>query len=465
MPVRKKKKKVKGKSTERTNERYIVTLFADIVGCSEISNNKKLREYNKFLSDFQDCFEKVCEHYKKERYEETEYPYFKWGVRGDEGCLMIFVSKNDSSLAKDIDIAIKIACDLKRVWLFTENNIHRIRDDGLLPVDVAIGIHAGKVWINKDGPDKYRPEGYAINLAKRIESASRDGKFTHILLSEAARGQLHNLKDEDTYIFDDPFPIEPKGISRNVRVFEIKHHFLRTNWDEEPSEASILYNDLDDNKIGILEMAYKANPTNLWLAEDYIWFVIMRGYSKLCREGKEEDREALEEEYAPALEVARRTANSDLRDAGTLAILGFIEGEQRRFEEELKRYKEALKLPGQHGNIPWYKALAMSYKLYSDVPKKKAKIKDFFAEREAEIIETLESYDRALELKPFNPWIAYDYACELSWWSQANKNFRKPAINMLIKAFGLNSETKGEARDEDYLKPITDDPDVEKYLK
>ncbi len=457
----------KTKGLRDKNERYIVVLFADIVGCSEISNHKKLKEYNKFVSDFQILFEEVCEHYKTQRYEDRDFDYFQATARGDEGCLKIFPSTSDESLARDIDTAINIAFDLKRKWLFNEHNITRILDDGLLPVDLGIGIHAGKVWVNKEGGGEgnefYRPEGYTINLAKRIESASREGRFTHILLSEAARGQLHNLKDEDTYVFNDPFPIKPKGISRDIKAFEIKHHFLPTLWNDAPAEASMLYDIIDDVKVEMAGTAYEANPTNLWLAEEYIWLAIMNGYRKLCEQGKEEDKTALKSEYAPILKVARRVANSDLRDAGTLAIWGFIEGERLQYDEEQKRYEEALKIDKQNGNIHWYKALSISYQLY-DSQDDETKIEDFYANNKESIKSCLDTFDEALELKPFNPWISFDYACELSWWSQVDNSLRKKALDMLIDSFKLNSNTKEYVDRQEYLAPIKDDQKIKKHL-
>lgn len=450
-------------TSQGDSERYIVVLFADVVGCSEISNHKKLKDYNDFISNFQDIFREICGYYKILRYEERDHPFIRIDSRGDEGCLKIFCSKNDDDLPRDIDTAIKIAFDLKRKWLFQEYNVSRIKDDGLLPVDIGIGIHAGKVWVNKEGDKAYRPEGYAINLAKRVESASRDGSFTHILLSEAARGKLHNLRDEDTYRFDEPFSIEPKGISRDIKVFEIKHHFVRTNWYDTPEEVSFIYSDIDDKKVDIVKTAYEANPTNLWLAEEYIALSMINGQKTLIKEGQKENIEECKKKFNPALEVACRIANSELRDAGTLTIWGGIEGERGEYSKELELYKEAKKIDSQDGLIRWYIALAISYELYEEQDDD-INIEDFYRDNRDRIDNTLKEYEKATELKPFNPWFKYDYACELSWWSAADTALRKTAIKLLIDAFVLNSETKEQAKDEEYLKPIIGDSQVKKHL-
>lgn len=473
MPRRRKIKKKKKlplaptKAIEDSNERYIVTMFADIVGCSEISNHKSLKEYSDFVKDFQNCFEKVCEHYKKEEYKEEEHPFFKAEVRGDEGCLMIFGSRDDDSLARDIDTTINIALDLKRMWLFKNDNIKRIKDDRLLPVDIGIGIHTGKVYLNKEG-NKLQPEGYAINLAKRIESASRDGKFTHILISESARGLLYSLKDEYTYRFDMPFAIQPRGISREVKVFEIKHHFLPTDWQDIPSEVSIIYEQLDDDKVNIIKVAYDANPTNLWLAEEYLLLDMMNEYRKLCDEDEEDNPERLKTAYFSAYNTAQHIANNELRDAGLLGIWGFIAGEQKNFVDEQKRYQEALRLDDQDGDIHWYLAYSLSSELHEqyDKVKEDKSIIEFYNDEKCKerVKEISHEFERAFELRPMNPWIVYDHASELSWWSQADKGMSKKAIDLLIKAFSLNAKTKKSAKNEEYLKPIIEDDRVKRLL-
>jgi len=448
-------------------EGYAVILFADIVGCSEISNHKNLTQYNEFLTEFHNCFKTVCKHYKDEEYKETEHPFFKYDTRGDEGCIMIFTSNGDESLAKNIDIIINIALELKRKWLFTKDNIERIEKDGLLPVDLGIGIHAGKVYINEDRPNDYRPEGYAINLTKRIESESRGGKFTHILVSESAQDQLYNLKDESIYKFDKSFPISPKGISREIKVFEIKHHFLPTDWYDMPSEVSIIYEELDDKKLETAKIAYKANPTNLWLAEEYVLLSLMNEYQKLSERGQEDDLNARKNAYKQAYEVARHIAGTDLRDAGILGIWGFVCGEQGNYKEEQRLYEDAILIDKQDGDIHWWLAYSWSRQLYEDEieDKKEISVDKIYRDHKEGIGKILKGYEKALELTPMNAWIIYDYACELSWWSQVEKDFKKDAIEKLIKAFNYNANTKERAKDEPYLGPLIEDSKIKKVLK
>ncbi|MBU1628219.1 adenylate/guanylate cyclase domain-containing protein [bacterium] len=453
-------------------DRDIVILFADVVGCSEVSNHKTLKKYNNFISSFQECFTKVCEHYRDTEYATNNKSFFDYQARGDEGCLKIFVPDRED-LSVDIDNAINIALDLKRKWLLGQENELRI-NSGLLPVDMGIGIHAGKVWVNEEkGDTKYRPEGYAINLAKRIESESRGGKFSHILISESARGELYLLKDEYTYRFGKPFTISPKGISHDIKVFEIMHHFLPTDWNDvkKPSEVAMIYDELKDDsiddKVLLAKKAYNLNPMNLWLAEEYVLLWIMNAHKRLDKKGKAEDYDAVKEEYATALKVTRQIANSNLRDAGVLALLGFILGEQKDYLEEQQMYKEGIKLDEQDGLLHWYLAYSISCKLDDDQKKqKKTDINDFFKNNKEKIEKTLNEYKRALELMPANPWITYDYACEESWWSQVDKKrFRKTAIERLIPILIDKAEIREKAKEEPYLEPMIDDPKLKPYLK
>ncbi len=138
----------------------------------------------------------------------------------------------------------------------TKYNQERI-EQGLLPADLAIGIHFGQVYVKN-----MKAEGYTINLAKRIESASREGKFTHILLSESAHGQLDYLNYEKIYKFDQPSIKKTEGISHAIQAVEIKHHFLPTDWTDvvidEPSELSMVYESPDEKSLKFVEEASKA---------------------------------------------------------------------------------------------------------------------------------------------------------------------------------------------------------------
>ena len=305
-------------------EGQIVILFADIVGCSEISNYEPLEKYNRILRQFRSLFEEITNKYKKEFYASSENIDFQSQVRGNEGHLMIFRKDpeelNQDLWADDIDTAITIALDLKRRWLLSESNKEKI-NSGKHTSDIAVGINFGQAWINKTGNNKYQPEGYAINLTKRIESHSREGAFTHIYLSEAAYDKLSPLIDKTPYTFDLPHLIKPKGILPGINVFEVKHHFLPTDWADETTKASkwkTFEPSTDD--IEKIEKAHLANPSNLWLLEECIMMQIQHGYKELLEQGKEEELRNLGNAYSESVSIARKLATSSMRDAVNLLV-------------------------------------------------------------------------------------------------------------------------------------------------
>ena len=305
-------------------EGQIVILFADIVGCSEISNYEPLEKYNRILRQFRSLFEEITNKYKKEFYASSNNIDFQSQVRGNEGHLIIFRKSpeeaNPDLWADVIDTAITIALDLKRRWLLSESNKEKI-NSGKHTSDIAVGINFGHAWINKIGNNKYQPEGYAINLTKRIESHSREGAFTHIYLSEAAYDKLYPLTDKTPYTFDLPRLIKPKGIPPGINVFEVKHHFLPTDWADKTTKASkwkTFEPSTDD--IEKIEKAHIANPSNLWLLEECIMMQIQHGYKELLKQGKEEELRNLGEAYGESVSIARKLATSSMHDAVNLLV-------------------------------------------------------------------------------------------------------------------------------------------------
>ncbi len=436
-----------------TNERDIVVLFADIMGCSEISNHKTVELYNEFLKEFHEIFQKVATDHKA-LYKEHEVPFISATTRGDEGCLMLFVP-GQPDLATDVDTAVNVGLDLKRRWLLSKDNKERIYE-GQLPTDLGIGIHLGKAFINRsreDGKVRYQPEGYAINLAKRMESHSRDGRFTHVYVSEAARNELYLLRDEATYAFAPPHSIQPKGISRDIRVFEVKHHFLPTDWREirvpsgpgrQARSRAILFQPTEDD-VEFARKAYKASPTNLWLAEEYI-------YLTMRREGDSPDQEDTSTAYQDALDVSSRLATGDQRDAGILTITGFVHGERGEYAEEQELYDEACNLEKHYAEAHWYKAYSMSVALDDQLQEQDrsgAKVLDLTKEEKKTVRQIKKSYKRAIILNPNQPWIRFDLACEHWRWGEKDE-----AIEALSYAAQLNRTVLDYVKGEPYLKGI-----------
>lgn len=431
----------------------IVILFADIIGCSEISNHEKIEDYNNILEEFRKLFSGITKKHKQKFYKDEVNIYFKTDVRGDEGCLMIF-RKDDGdvrrpqSWAGDIDTAINIALDLKRRWLLSEYNKKRILN-GWLTSDIAVGIHFGQAYINKEEHGD-RPEGYAINLTKRIESHSREGAFTHIDISEAAYDCLYFLTDEATYTFAPQRLIKPKGISQGINVFEVKHHFLPTDWFDYPDTF-----EWTDEDIDMLEKAHLANPTNLWLAEEYIM-------AQMWKISKDESTLSLEIQYEKLEAMARKLASGPLYDAGCLCLLGFILGETKKYKEEQQLYKEAFKEEKLYAEAYWYVAYSMSCEIFEKYGNKGPSGKKFEELSEGDrkrIADVYRYYNKAHELKPWHLWIRYDYACERWRWGEKEK-----AVSMLESVLDNDPSFIPDLSEEPYLEGIKEEPRIKKFI-
>ncbi|MCH9035284.1 MAG: adenylate/guanylate cyclase domain-containing protein, partial [Planctomycetes bacterium] len=442
MPRRRKKKAIPSVAPKTRqidkNVRKTVILFADIMGASEVSNHKTTREYFEFVRAFQKIFLEICREHL-EAFQDPDENYYLYDARGDEGLLMIFPPTEESvfDFGRDVDTAITIAFGLKRRWLLSDENTNRIKDSGLLPIDIGIGIHVGHTWIDQSQASKNRseqnppdpqnptgakPEGYAVNLAKRVESHSRNGRYTNVFLSEAAHGAWQNSPDERTIIFDEQQVIEPKGISRKIAVFEVKHHFLPTDW-AELQDVSMRGKSLLNPQAAnpeLLCVAHKMNPTNFWLTEEYLRQIILKKYDEIP-EKERETKKARETAFATALDSVEYLANSDLRDSGILLIQGFIEGECYHFENERAIYKVAMELSPRLAEPYWYTALSYSYQidasLNSDTSKKKQDLND---EQKKWLEGAFKNFEEAKARSVNSAWILFDYGCETVRWAENN---------------------------------------------
>lgn len=456
------------------NDRETVIMFVDIMGASEVSNHMIPRDYTKFVNSFQNLFTVVCKAYIETYYPtKDEQHQIQYSARGDEGLLMIYRRETQDNPAIDIDVAINIALQLKRQWLCSQANESRIQS-GLLPVDLAIGIHVGRTYIDETegknvsdtNPGGLKLEGYAINLAKRVESHARQGKFSHILLSEAAYGQLFNLAEERTYFFDDPQVVTPKGISREIRVHEVKHHFLPSDWKEESREfrRTETLDNPDSVNIDLVKKALSLNPTNLWLAEEYIRSSMLHNYYKLSPADRK-SLPALKEAFREAKDKADRLGQANFRDAGILCIQGSIEGECGEYHREQELYQEAIQYPEQLAEAFWYYGQSLSWQIWDecgedlDVPFDELgpkELKDLVQEAKAYL-------KRATVRRPQAAWMLYDYGCEVTRWASTEEDLTLGIQQIQLAAYRL-PDVKERMLTEPYLKKVLTDERIRQLL-
>ena len=84
----------------------------------------------------------------------------------------------------------------------------------------------------------WRLSGYGINVAKRVESLSRNGQHYRIFLSDQAFKQIHHLLRN--LIFGARLRYEVKGILGDVGMYEVTHSFQDTHRRIDPQFAEKL---------------------------------------------------------------------------------------------------------------------------------------------------------------------------------------------------------------------------------
>lgn len=166
-------------------------LFADIIGSSEVANERSVVEYGRFIDEFQQAALETCRCLFGALHSATHECH----IHGDEVCLIVYSGPvlSDFRQSEDTDAydayledmrkAFIFALGLRLRWINTRYNWGRIANQ-LLPREIAIGIHHGPVGFWQH-PAREVPaaEGYCINLAKRIEGYARNGTCSNILCS------------------------------------------------------------------------------------------------------------------------------------------------------------------------------------------------------------------------------------------------------------------------------------------
>jgi class 3 adenylate cyclase len=138
--------------------------------------------------------------------------------------------KSNEGLAFD---ALKAAVHLKNSWLVDPVNLERVIQHRE-PYGLALGVHIGKVFLRERSDGRRRVEGFTVNMAKRVESYSRQGKFSRIMFSQAAcnliRGSVRGHSQLRQRIFFHKHAVDAealKGIGR-TELYELKFlHSIR----------------------------------------------------------------------------------------------------------------------------------------------------------------------------------------------------------------------------------------------
>lgn len=199
---------------QEAEPRQAVILFSDIIHSSVFSDTLGLVDYDRFLEEFQKTmFDAKKRVFKLTNTDENNVAF---DIRGDEACVILYTDNTCNNLYA----ALTMASYMKSLWFQSSFNIKRV-SEAKIASDIAIGIHTGKVIVrsrlSKDMAPE--PEGYAINLAKRIEGLSREGSHTKIMISNDVRILLKqfNIDIEMSRRITKQF----RGILYPIHVYEV----------------------------------------------------------------------------------------------------------------------------------------------------------------------------------------------------------------------------------------------------
>lgn len=217
-----------------------IILFADVVGASELSEHTTLEGYAESIVEFHDRAEelrtKIWESVQSRASYDSSTDRIGVDCAGDEVALLsarlpsqgetepLSHSVYNDWAADNVLGAVRFALALKASWLLSTRNIQeRILRDRL-PIDLAVGIHAGPIALTKpmdSGDLKFKDfVGYDINVCKRIEGQARDAKWTGVMLSSQVRRIVDKMLP--CVLIENHPPRELKGVFRPLRIAEIR---------------------------------------------------------------------------------------------------------------------------------------------------------------------------------------------------------------------------------------------------
>lgn len=221
-------------------------LFADVIDSSKYSATLGYIEYAKQLTKLQSLFKSLGEvYFPPLELEKRIEGYSHVDARGDEGTIFCYLPDNDPD--ELIFRAIQFSYELKA-------RIELIDSDSPKAMKVGVGIHYDKValvpTLHKFQDSKMPRsiieslQGFNINYAKRVESCSRSGRFSKIMLSKKAASYL----DGYPVVFTKQIA-NLKGIDPSEEIFEVKSAFFN----------KMPYDDAYDNSEQFIEKYRKCH--------------------------------------------------------------------------------------------------------------------------------------------------------------------------------------------------------------
>ena len=313
-------------------------IFVDLIGSTDVASIAGNKKYYEYLDEFQsliseekkelirhirDRFPDIKDKNPRDK-EFSKKVFLATSITGDEGFIAMATlpNKKDTLREKEIQFDIinilRFALRLKYRWIMNPINIKLIQEHRK-PYELAIGINTGKVKIasKKDNGNQSSAEGYPINLAKRIESESRNGTYSGIFLGESTFGAYYNTPGENPIRFKKQQDISLlKGISGNIQLYELACVMTEDENKEADGKVAILqipklWVENNDEKLeeGLNEIKrlFLANQ-NPWLANLYCNIKWLQAAYKIDLNPNDESNEKLLQEI---LDTARDLVEFD----------------------------------------------------------------------------------------------------------------------------------------------------------
>jgi len=248
-------------------------LFADLINSTEMSKNLSLDEYDDMIIDFQATMHEIVSHHMEQFGYVGDGSDSYWSIAGDELRLFLY----SGATLFDVRNALIIAVKLKLGWLASSFNETILRE-GRIVSRIGVGMNCGKVikdvrdWRVTMGEDQPTIEGYAINVAKRIESTSRHGTAYQIMIGDSLYRRCHESGSLNLTC-GKPRDLLFKGLGQKIPVYEIVSFI---NFEIIPTMP-------DSFRDGLLDkMQYAvAQP----MAESWIFITLLREYVSLISSG------------------------------------------------------------------------------------------------------------------------------------------------------------------------------------
>jgi len=322
-------------------------LFADLVNSTEMSKNLTLHEYDDMIIDFQGTMYEIVSHHMAHFGYAGNGTDSYWSIAGDELRLFLY----SGSTLFDARNALIIALKIKLGWLASTFN-DRILKEGRIVSRIGVGINCGKVikdvreWRVRMG--EYCPaiEGYAINVAKRIESTSRDGTSYQIMVGDSIYRKCHESGSLKV-AFGQPRGLLFKGLGQKIPVYEIVSFINFEIMSTMPESL----------KEGLVEkMQYAVTQP---MADPWIFITLLREYVSLISSGQ---YEYLEEH---AVEVAEQALEAVEYRPIIYNMLGrfHIHGKSiRNLDMALQYFVQSLNLEPRNEAALAYKAKILELK-------------------------------------------------------------------------------------------------------